>query len=73
MVKRDGVEERRCKAEEAVVARRAGREAEKTKEAELIRWCSVTTREPEQKPPPAARPVAMEPMSMSTSEAWLGG
>lgn len=34
-------------------------------------WCSVTTREPEQKPPPALRPVAIEPTSMSTSAAWV--
>lgn len=37
VVKREGVDERRWRAEEAVVARRAGREAEKTKEAELMR------------------------------------
>lgn len=49
-------------------------EAEKTKEGPLIRWWSTTVREPAQKPPAEASPVAQEPRSMSTLEAcrWEG-
>ena len=68
-VKREGVESMVAMAYDEVVASIAGSEAEKTEAAELIRWWAQTTLDPAQKPPPAPREVAMEPMMMSTSDA----
>jgi hypothetical protein len=51
---------------EAETARRAGMDAEKTKDVPFIRWWSTTIWDPAQKPPEEARPLAIEPTSMST-------
>lgn len=86
----DGVLRRMLIPSEALTARRAGREAEKTKEGPLIRcnknevrnlsfyinstvqtWWSMTFREPAQKPPDEQRPIAIDPRSMSTLEAYF--
>jgi len=55
---------------EAETARRAGMDAENTKDVPLIRWWSTTTCEPAQKPPQEAKPFAIEPTSMSTWDAY---
>ena len=51
---------------EAETARRAGMEAEKTKEVPFMRWWSTTIWEPAQKPPDEANPFAIEPINIST-------
>ena len=45
-------------------------DAENTKEVPFIRWWSTTTCDPAQKPPQEAKPFAIEPISISTWDAY---
>ena len=56
---------------EAETARRAGIETEKTKDGPLIRWWSTTVREPAQKPPPKASPVAGAEEHVNFGGLWM--
>ena len=64
-----GVSLRTLIPSDAATASIGGIAAEKTNEVPLMRWCSVMTRGPAQKPPLAQRVLAAEPMIMSTEEA----